>query len=190
MICQCGCGGKTSIISKTSISRGRIKGEFNKYIIGHNPANAIDHLQSLWSKIEKNPDGCWVWHGQTNKQGYGRLWFKGKQWRPHRLVWTLENGDIPEGLHVLHKCDNPPCCNPDHLFLGTDQDNADDRQAKGRLKPFKGEEHWKAKLTWKDIEYIRQYCASHKRSQSKMASLFGVNKSHLSKIIKNEAWVV
>lgn len=77
-------------------------------------------------------DGCIEWKGARNPQGYGQKCIKGKRYRTHRLAWEWANGPIPEGLFVLHKCDNPPCCNPDHLFLGTQTDNMQDMLAKGR----------------------------------------------------------
>lgn len=75
---------------------------------------------------------CIVWDGYVNEKGYGRRHYNGKFWLVHRLEWTMINGDIPEGMGVLHKCDNPPCINIDHLFLGTNKDNVDDRVSKGR----------------------------------------------------------
>lgn len=78
-----------------------------------------------------NPNGCIEWIGY-NVRGYGQITVAHKGIQTHRLAWTLSNGPIPEGLLVLHHCDNPPCINPDHLFLGTHQDNMNDMSAKGR----------------------------------------------------------
>lgn len=90
----------------------------------------------FWSKVVKT-DTCWIWigAGSTSKKGYGQIRLpgaKGRQTSAHRVSWILHRGEIPIGLDVLHKCDNPPCVNPDHLFLGTNQDNVNDKVSKGR----------------------------------------------------------
>ena len=82
-----------------------------------------------------HPGGCWGWDGYTDGFGYGRIQHGGKVQQAHRVAWTLFNGAIPDGLCVLHRCDNPPCTNPDHLFLGTKKDNMADAMTKGRFRP-------------------------------------------------------
>ena len=85
--------------------------------------------------FERTGDGlCWSWKGSKNQAGYGqfRVGRLGRVWSAHRVSWMLKNGDIPPGMFVLHKCDNPGCCNPDHLFLGTAKDNSQDCTDKGR----------------------------------------------------------
>ncbi len=89
---------------------------------------------SFLSKISKEIDACWIWDGFKNKRGYGMLKTGRKTAYAHRVAWELANGPIDGSLWVLHKCDNPPCCNPDHLFLGTAADNNADRHSKGRTK--------------------------------------------------------
>ena len=95
----------------------------------------------LWSRVTKS-DGCWTWAGTVNRQGYGVIGLgargTGKK-LVHRLAWELLRGPIPPGLHVLHRCDNPPCVNPDHLFPGTVGDNNRDMVEKKR--------HYKQKVT-------------------------------------------
>ena len=78
-------------------------------------------------------NGCIETTARRGAGGYGRLWFEGRMWMAHRLAWTQAHGPIPRGLFVLHSCDNPPCINPDHLFLGTQLDNMRDAAQKGRL---------------------------------------------------------
>jgi hypothetical protein len=76
--------------------------------------------------------GCWIWRGYRNAFGYGRVWFRYRRAYPHRVAWELQHGPIPEGLSVLHRCDNPACVRPSHLRLGTQADNIRDCVAKGR----------------------------------------------------------
>jgi len=76
-------------------------------------------------------DGCWLWTGSTGRGGYGQLSYAGKYQRAHRVAWILTFGEIPPGMFVLHRCDVPPCCRPDHLFLGTQRDNIHDMLQKG-----------------------------------------------------------
>lgn len=115
-------------VCDTALVRGR-----------HDPCTAC----AFWTKVEKRDvSACWPWKGSVMGEGYGRY----RQAYTHRLAWMLANGPIPAGLFVLHKCDNPPCCNPDHLFLGTQADNVRDRDAKGRHWVPSGERHPCAKL--------------------------------------------
>jgi HNH endonuclease len=97
-------------------------------------------VQHLAAGLVRMPNRCLEWTGGTNSKGYGYIRHEGKVVRTHRLAWTLANGPIPDGLHVLHHCDNPPCCETEptegypegHLFLGTHVDNMTDMSAKGR----------------------------------------------------------
>ncbi len=92
--------------------------------------------QRFWLKVKKT-DMCWLWKGYlTRKNGYGKISFNKKDQVAHRVSWQLKNGDIPTGMSVLHKCDNPPCVNPDHLFLGTQRDNVLDMVRKKRHWAF------------------------------------------------------
>lgn len=91
--------------------------------------------ERLWSRVQKGP-GCWLWTGSCIAAGYGQIEVREngrrKSLRVHRVVWELLRGPIPEGLVLCHTCDNPPCCNPDHLFVGTHRDNILDMVSKGR----------------------------------------------------------
>jgi len=94
---------------------------------------------TFWTRTAHRENGCVEWTGARFATGYGVFRFRGKNARAHRVAWTLANGEIPQGIDVLHKCDNPCCVNPDHLFLGTDKDNHQDKARKGR--------HWQQKKT-------------------------------------------
>ena len=89
--------------------------------------------EQFWSRVERS-DGCWLWMGARLPSGHGQLLWRGKVIGSHRVAWMLDNeSDIPDGLWVLHRCDNPPCVRPSHLFLGTHSDNMKDAAAKGRV---------------------------------------------------------
>jgi hypothetical protein len=110
--------------------------------------------EKLWSQVRKDLEGCWVWEG-VRSDGYGVLYDSDtkRQERTHRLSYALAYGPIPVGLYVLHRCDNPPCVRPDHLFLGTHLDNIADMVAKGRVA--RGERNAWAQLTEAAVVYIR-----------------------------------
>src|SRR3990167_1944062 len=86
-----------------------------------------DPASRFWQKVDKHgPDECWPYTGASGSTGYGMFWLDGKNVHANRAAWLLTNGPIPDGINVLHECDNPPCVNPVHLFLGTDMDNVHD----------------------------------------------------------------
>lgn len=110
--------------------------------------NPEEILERFIDKFIPEPNsGCWLWTAYTLPKGYGRIKVDGKAVLAHRVSHELHVGPIPEGLHVLHRCDTPSCVNPDHLFLGTPQDNMTDKMQKGRHVALKGSEHVRAKLT-------------------------------------------
>ena len=88
-------------------------------------------MDRFFQKIEKTTS-CWFWLSGKDKDGYGKFFLSGKTLQAHRVSWSMHNGVIPTGMSVLHRCDNPPCVNPEHLFVGTCVDNVKDRDAKGR----------------------------------------------------------
>ena len=90
------------------------------------------NIERFRARIVAKSNGCHEWNGATDPQGYGRVNVDGKNSHAHRVAWKLANGPIPEGISVCHRCDNPPCCNVGHLFIGTNADNVADRVAKGR----------------------------------------------------------
>lgn len=143
--------------------------------------------EHFWSLIRKlGPDNCWLWSGATNRDGYGRRGTGYGDNLAHRHAWKLTNGPIPPGLCVLHKCDNPLCCNPSHLFLGTHQDNHLDMVRKDRQ--VKGVRHGLTKLTAKLVEQIRHEYIPYKCSTPTLASKYDVSQSTIYRIIKRDVW--
>jgi hypothetical protein len=127
--------------------------------------------------------GCWLWERTTDKHGYGEFKIPGKTRKAHRASWILHHGDIPVGLSVLHKCDNPSCVNPHHLFIGTGKDNSMDRVAKGR---YIGEHSAQAKLSTKDVWEIKQVHPYYARTE--LASFYGVSDCTIRDIIFGRNW--
>lgn len=140
--------------------------------------------------------GCWIWPNSGDQKGYGRCRHNGRTWATHRLAWTQQHGPIPRGMLVCHKCDTPACCNPDHLFLGTAQDNARDRDSKGRqvaatcgaTNPVKHSSHHQAKLTDHEVKVIREMTAMRELPQGDIAKLFGVSQPCISAIHRGHTW--
>lgn len=137
-------------------------------------------------KFEIDSNGCWLWSGCLDKDGYGKTMYGGgNHIRSHRKSYLLHVGEIPEGLCVLHKCDVRACINPDHLFLGTNQENTIDRNQKERQA--RGESNAAAKLTEEDVRRIREE-AYYPGILTILANRFGVVKSVIDSIRKGKTW--
>lgn len=151
------------------------------------PKSPNQILEDFWSRVEKGERGndCWKWMGnKTKKRNYGLF----RQTYAHRFSWVLHFGEIPEGLHVLHDCDNPPCTNPFHLFLGTNLDNILDMKSKGRQN--KGEKNGSCKITEKEVRNLRRLVSRYGSSEGLIKS--GVlKKIHITTarmIINRKIW--
>ena len=142
----------------------------------------------FWQKVAiKDPDECWEWTGARLKSGYGWVGTPVGARSASRAAAYLSGlmDTLKNPLHVLHRCDNPPCCNPAHLFLGTPQDNVADRVAKGRSgsKPLHGQTNGASKLTDVQVCQIRGMYRFAKFSQSQLAKIFSVHQPHISRIV-------
>lgn len=165
----------------------------------------------FWPRVNVT-DGCWEWTGPRYKAGgYGRLRLAGRQVRAHRVAWELLHGPVPDGLNVCHHCDNPPCVRPDHLFLGTDKDNADDRDAKGRTgvrrgwqpghRRATGDAHWtrrrpellrRGEMTGRSAltaDQVREIRARYRpRMASALGREYGVSHVAILAIVNRKTW--
>ena len=147
-------------------------------------------LKKLQSLIFVREDGCWMFLGPWNSHGYGHLSYDAHVYRAHRVSWELHKGPIPDNLNVLHKCDNRWCVNPEHLFLGTLKDNADDMRAKGRdsYGDNFGENNGQAKLTEDEVRQIRQLLSSGQYTQTAIGDMFGVGRGAVKQIKSGRTW--
>ena len=143
--------------------------------------------QRFWKYVDKKSnDKCWNWTGCCDKDGYGHIGVNGKLIRSHRFSWILKNGTVPDEIYVLHKCDNPKCVNPSHLFLGTQQDNIKDKIYKNRQA--KGEKNGSSKLTVNQVKQIRHLCREGQLTQVKIGKIFHINQTTVSRICTIKNW--
>lgn len=167
---------------------------------GHSAAMTQDVALRFWSKVDRtDPDGCWLWlAGQRGSNDYGGFWIGGKTRPAHVVSWMFANGTVPNGLLVLHQCDVPLCVRPDHLFLGTDADNAADRVRKGRqsrgakhsacILPNRprGERHHAAKMSSEQVAELHVLRAAG-WSQRRLAARYGVSQATIQRILAGKS---
>lgn len=155
--------------------------------------------ERFWPKVDRSngPNKCWLWTGALHSSGYGLIHRGGRgngNIRTHRLAWELTNGPIPPGLHVCHRCDNPQCVNPAHLFLGTRSDNMRDMFTKGRnvhtAHPEtlpRGERHGRTHLTEDNVRTIRRRAADGETFTS-LANEFRITRVAIRYIVQRVSW--
>jgi hypothetical protein len=149
--------------------------------------------ENFWSKVNRKGDNeCWEWTAYILLNGYGQITYHNKVWGSHRLAYTFTHGDIPKEMVVMHTCDNPCCCNPAHLRLGTQADNVHDMISKGRKvnpggkvsKVHKRKSSLDNKLTEDDVRAIR---ASH-LTQAELGRKYNVTRANISHIVSGKTW--
>ncbi len=168
----------------------------------------ISLVTRFWKYVDTTGGllACWIWIGQRDRKGYGRIADTGRPPRPllaPRVSYTIHFGPIPDGMCVLHRCDNPVCVNPAHLWVGGPPDNVHDMMSKGRKapmpkgeewldrykgRPSKGEEHYLAKLTENDVRYIREQVATGASAQLALSKQFNVTHGAIWGIVHRKNW--
>ncbi len=141
-------------------------------------------MKRFWSKGRQLPNGCLEWTAAKDDWGYGRFALNGRNTRAMRVAWELTNGPIPSGLCICHKCDNPACINPDHLFLGTNADNVADMVQKGRNSSQVGTLNPRNKLTEDQVREIR----ASPMGLSEIGRLYGVTPQTIFGIRRRKIW--
>lgn len=177
-LCKCGCG--------QVIKRAKYPSWQKSFISGHNVTPKYATLEDrFWAGCIKSEDAeCWRWNGNRQRHGYGLMNYRHKDYLAHRVSYMIHFGPIPTGMVVCHKCDNPECTNPNHLFLGTPADNIADMVKKGRQSKdrMRG-----AKVTVADVLEIRRLYAKG-TPPKQLATMFGLSRSGIASIVKRRSW--
>lgn len=193
--CMCGCGSAAPISKQTDTKRGYVKGKPLRFIAGHQHVIIPRHRRTLaerfWEKVDKSdgPQACWIWTGAKTLDGYGDIFTGLGRGRAHRVSWELHNGAIPDGLQVLHHCDNPSCVNPTHLWLGNHAENMADmsKKKRGKSNPACGENSTSSKLTNSDVMEIRKLRANGV-TRRVLAEKYGVTEGTIGHIASRTTW--
>lgn len=151
--------------------------------VGRPETSLLSKLQAAYIPVPES--GCWLWEGRTDKDGYGITSYKCKAMKTHRASWIVFRGEIPKGFCVCHKCDNPSCINPDHLFVGTNLDNVKDRDKKNRAATM--EKSGCTKFKKEDVIKIRNM---HKDgiSYNAIGKMFSTSATTIRRIVLRQTW--
>lgn len=144
--------------------------------------------ERFWDRVYRGEGACQIWLGYVDRAGYGVIRFNGKNHLAHRASWIIEHGPIPDGAMVLHRCDNPSCVNPAHLFLGTQRNNMEDMVTKGRSHKPIGTRNASAVLTDDQVRDIRASYVPQYGSCVALARRYGVGRSTIWGIVKGNSW--
>lgn len=145
-------------------------------------------IARFWSKTELKESGCIEWTRAKRSHGYGAVRLERKSHGAHRVAFFLKNGSFPAKSEICHRCDNPPCCNPDHLFIGTHLENMRDMFSKNRRTSAKGEKHAAAKLTEHQVVELRARYANNEGSMEALGRDYGITRQSAYLIISRKSW--
>ena len=177
----------TEYRSRNGRTRNQVTGRLPTRIVRF-PKKTLE--ERFFEKVERaeQPNACWLWMAAIGTGGYGRIGVGRKLQTASRLSWELIHGPIPDGLQVLHRCDERRCVSPFHLFLGTQQDNINDCHRKGRALKARGEDAGSAKLTAEQVLQIRRLYCPFKCGYRRLAKEFGMSVPHIVHIIQRKKW--
>lgn len=160
----------------------------------YSPTLTANQVRHFWEGVDILTESeCWNWkrglNGNTRLTSYGIVWINGKRHKAHRLARALSSGPFDEVLLVCHKCDNPKCCNPNHLFFGTAKDNAQDSKNKGRMHRESGSKRYNAKLSEEAVAEIKAQAPFRKYGWGRaMAKKYGVGPTAINNVIRGRRW--
>lgn len=179
ILCKCGCG--------QEIPRHRYPSQQHYFINGHQYKRfEITFEEAFWKHVSKGqPSECWEWQAKR-LHGYGHMRYRDKDYIAHRVSYELHKGTIPAKMVVCHRCDNPSCVNPDHLFLGTHADNVADKIAKGR-QPH-GSAVGSSKLTEEQVILIRIEYNCARITPQELADKYNVSRRTISDVLRRRTW--
>jgi len=181
-LCECGCGEAVPIAAANRKEYGHVEGEPIRFIHNHHPRRTMQEL--LYRNIDISGE-CFIWTG-TEINGYGRLGYKGRDMLAHRASYIFFRGEIPDGMFVCHECDNPACVRPDHLFLGTAKDNAEDCFKKNRTAH--GEKNHHHKITAETAAEIFEACRAGNMTQGMIAEKYNTSRAVVTQIKIGRNW--
>lgn len=149
-----------------------------------------EELERFWSYVDRSggPDACWPWTGTIRARGYGYFWLRGKSVRAHRLAYRIGRGHIAPDRLVCHECDRPACCNPYHLYVGTNLDNVHDKWQRSRGVRLRGGANGSARLSVLEVEAIRARALVGEATRS-IARDYSISDHHVRRIVERKAWV-
>lgn len=185
-LCICDCG-REKIVTQNCLQTGSTRscGCLVKRVLDKDYEERIK--VKILENIKIDGKGCWLWQGTKHRQGYGLISYNRKPSLLHRVSWIVYIGELPKGMKICHSCDVPSCCNPSHLFLGTQKDNINDANKKGRLKP--GILPIRNKLNWDQVQEIKRL-HSIGINRKELRQKFHVSQTCIAKILRGDSWKI